>query len=325
MTGGSRPSFRDRSSCRDLLEISLDGTPGAPICRLTAAGRLKADLVVTLSPRDLRSGVHQPAPARHRDLPERTGLGERAEVRPDLGEWDYGDYEGITTAEIHESVPDWSLWTDGAPASRAPSGSRPASTGSSRSCGRSTARWHCLTRAPLSSAGGSLGQPAHCGGPVARRPPGRSACSRSTAGRRSLSAGTTTTTFVAELMGAPAAARSSPPRHRVDCDENRGEGKRTGRNRVPHTRPCISDAPVPRFPPDPVEVDVSADAARSTPGPGWQRWRTSPHPGGGRRRRRERTALPGGRRGRAGEVRSSRYGDGAGPACLRALHAPSPP
>jgi probable phosphoglycerate mutase len=39
------------------------------------------------------------------------GLGDVAEVDPALREWDYGDYEGITTAEIRESVPDWMVWT----------------------------------------------------------------------------------------------------------------------------------------------------------------------------------------------------------------------
>ncbi|MEU4729710.1 histidine phosphatase family protein [Streptomyces sp. NPDC023588] len=34
---------------------------------------------------------------------------------PDLYEWDYGGYEGVTTAEIRRSAPDWSLWTDGVP------------------------------------------------------------------------------------------------------------------------------------------------------------------------------------------------------------------
>ncbi|WP_181802814.1 histidine phosphatase family protein [Streptomyces shenzhenensis] len=34
---------------------------------------------------------------------------------PDLREWDYGGYEGVTTAEIHRSRPDWYLWTDGVP------------------------------------------------------------------------------------------------------------------------------------------------------------------------------------------------------------------
>ncbi|MFI9615092.1 histidine phosphatase family protein [Streptomyces sp. NPDC052023] len=34
---------------------------------------------------------------------------------PDLHEWDYGGYEGVTTREIHRTRPDWNLWTDGVP------------------------------------------------------------------------------------------------------------------------------------------------------------------------------------------------------------------
>ncbi|MEU3772559.1 histidine phosphatase family protein [Streptomyces sp. NPDC032472] len=34
---------------------------------------------------------------------------------PDLCEWDYGGYEGVTTAEIRRTRPSWSLWTDGVP------------------------------------------------------------------------------------------------------------------------------------------------------------------------------------------------------------------
>ncbi|MDX6325793.1 MAG: hypothetical protein QOK15_2147 [Nocardioidaceae bacterium] len=33
----------------------------------------------------------------------------------DLTEWDYGDYEGITTKEIQETVPGWSVWTHPCP------------------------------------------------------------------------------------------------------------------------------------------------------------------------------------------------------------------
>ena len=43
------------------------------------------------------------------------GLAARVERTPDLVEWDYGDYEGRTTAEIRARVPGWSLWRDGAP------------------------------------------------------------------------------------------------------------------------------------------------------------------------------------------------------------------
>lgn len=33
-----------------------------------------------------------------------------AQIDPDLGEWDYGAFEGRTTAEIREGIPDWSIW-----------------------------------------------------------------------------------------------------------------------------------------------------------------------------------------------------------------------
>jgi len=43
------------------------------------------------------------------------GLSEAAEVRTDLREWDYGDYEGRTTAGIRKERPGWILWSDGVP------------------------------------------------------------------------------------------------------------------------------------------------------------------------------------------------------------------
>ena len=47
------------------------------------------------------------------------GFGD-ARRDPDLVEWDYGDYEGITTAEIRERRPGWLLWRDGVPAGESP-------------------------------------------------------------------------------------------------------------------------------------------------------------------------------------------------------------
>ena len=44
------------------------------------------------------------------------GLGDGAETTDGLLEWDYGDYEGITTPQIRERRPDWNLWRDGCPA-----------------------------------------------------------------------------------------------------------------------------------------------------------------------------------------------------------------
>ncbi len=35
----------------------------------------------------------------------------QAEVEPDLAEWDYGEFEGLTTKEIRERIPGWSIWT----------------------------------------------------------------------------------------------------------------------------------------------------------------------------------------------------------------------
>ena len=37
------------------------------------------------------------------------------EVSPLLAEWDYGDYEGMTTHDIRTQTPGWMLWTDGCP------------------------------------------------------------------------------------------------------------------------------------------------------------------------------------------------------------------
>jgi probable phosphoglycerate mutase len=48
------------------------------------------------------------------------GLGDRAEIDANLLEWDYGEHEGITTAEIHETEPDWVLWRDGCPDGESP-------------------------------------------------------------------------------------------------------------------------------------------------------------------------------------------------------------
>jgi probable phosphoglycerate mutase len=53
--------------------------------------------------------------SRARETCELAGLGDRAEVRDELLEWDYGEYEGITTAEIRETRPNWFLWRDGCP------------------------------------------------------------------------------------------------------------------------------------------------------------------------------------------------------------------
>jgi probable phosphoglycerate mutase len=37
------------------------------------------------------------------------------EVTEDLAEWDYGEYEGVTTPQIRETVPGWTVWTHPCP------------------------------------------------------------------------------------------------------------------------------------------------------------------------------------------------------------------
>lgn len=58
--------------------------------------------------------------ARARETCGLAGLGERAQLRDDLLEWDYGDYEGLTSAQIHRDRPGWLLWRDGCPDGEAP-------------------------------------------------------------------------------------------------------------------------------------------------------------------------------------------------------------
>lgn len=59
--------------------------------------------------------------ARARDTARLAGLDDgRVEVSRDLCEWDYGEYEGRTTADICAERPGWSLWADGAPGGESP-------------------------------------------------------------------------------------------------------------------------------------------------------------------------------------------------------------
>ncbi len=51
---------------------------------------------------------------------ELAGFGEAAGVDRDLVEWNYGDYEGLRTSEIHAKRPDWQLFRDGCPNGESP-------------------------------------------------------------------------------------------------------------------------------------------------------------------------------------------------------------
>ncbi len=56
---------------------------------------------------------------RARRTAELAGFGD-ADVDEDLVEWGYGDYEGLTTPQIREQVPGWSVWTDPCPGGESP-------------------------------------------------------------------------------------------------------------------------------------------------------------------------------------------------------------
>jgi probable phosphoglycerate mutase len=57
---------------------------------------------------------------RARETCELAGLGDQAQIEPDLIEWNYGEFEGLTTKEIHERQPGWMLFTDGCPGGEGP-------------------------------------------------------------------------------------------------------------------------------------------------------------------------------------------------------------
>ena len=97
-------------------EWSRDGKhTGRTDVELTDVGRRQAEaLGSALRGREFSRGLARPR-ARARAPPPRARYGDRVEVREELVEWDYGEYEGRTTPQIREDRPSWTLWTGGAP------------------------------------------------------------------------------------------------------------------------------------------------------------------------------------------------------------------
>ncbi|MGM7645850.1 acid phosphatase [Nocardia sp. JW2] len=84
-----------------------------PLTELGEAQARAAGLVVKSL--DLRDPLVFTSPRlRARQTAELAGLAE-IHVDDELVEWDYGDYEGVTTAEIRETVPGWTVWTHPVP------------------------------------------------------------------------------------------------------------------------------------------------------------------------------------------------------------------
>jgi probable phosphoglycerate mutase len=88
---------------RSEIELTDVGRKQAKLARSTLAELNLVDPLVISSPRQ-----------RALDTAELAGL-TVDEVSPLLAEWDYGSYEGLTTAQIQEKVPGWMVWTHGCP------------------------------------------------------------------------------------------------------------------------------------------------------------------------------------------------------------------
>ena len=85
---------------------------------LTAVGRRQAEaLGSALSAR--RFALVLTSPMRRAAETARLA-GVAAEVAPELAEWDYGDYEGRTTADVRTEVPGWTVWSHPSPGGETP-------------------------------------------------------------------------------------------------------------------------------------------------------------------------------------------------------------
>jgi len=97
-------------------EWSLSGQhTGRSNISLTEEGRRQAEGVGRhLTGRSFALVLVSPL-ARARETCELAGFGGRAEVDPNLYEWDYGEAEGYTAQQVRQRIPGWRLWVDGPP------------------------------------------------------------------------------------------------------------------------------------------------------------------------------------------------------------------
>ena len=87
---------------------------------LTERGRKQARLLEPLLSTANFALVLSSPLQRARETCELAGLGSRMELEPDLMEWDYGEYEGITSKQIKRTAPNWMVFTDGCPGGETP-------------------------------------------------------------------------------------------------------------------------------------------------------------------------------------------------------------
>jgi broad specificity phosphatase PhoE len=93
------------------------GTTDIP---LTDNGRRLAERVRPVLAKETFSLVLCSPRQRARQTCKLAGLGHMAVIDPDLAEWDYGAYEGLTTNQIQETKPGWLIFPDGCPCGETP-------------------------------------------------------------------------------------------------------------------------------------------------------------------------------------------------------------
>ena len=99
---------------------SLSGQhTGSTDIPLTAAGELAARALGPKLAAVKFDAVLTSPRLRARRTCELAGLAG-AEIENDLAEWDYGDYEGLRSAEIHQARPEWNIYFDGCPNGESP-------------------------------------------------------------------------------------------------------------------------------------------------------------------------------------------------------------
>jgi broad specificity phosphatase PhoE len=103
--GTTEWSLNGRHTSRTDLPLLPEGEDAAKLLASRLQDREYAAVLTSPRQRALRTA-------------ELAGFAD-AVVTDDLVEWDYGDYEGITTDEIHRTDPGWSLWTSATPGGEA--------------------------------------------------------------------------------------------------------------------------------------------------------------------------------------------------------------
>jgi len=100
--GATEWSVDGRHTSRTDLPLTEHGRDQAEAVGRALDGRSFARVLV--SPR-----------RRARETCDLSGYGAEAEITDDLQELDYGEYEGLTTAQIRETAPGWTIWTGPCP------------------------------------------------------------------------------------------------------------------------------------------------------------------------------------------------------------------